>query len=78
MATLPQPEALQPYILHSLAISSTGSIPDSRQLEYNGVKLESGEEQGVVKSVLDSLASKEVCPCSRFVEIFYFLMQGRW
>lgn len=55
---VPTPEALQHIILQNLEAS--GSIPDSRELAYNGRLLQSVEEQGVVRAVLDSLASKEV------------------
>lgn len=56
--SLPTPEALQHIILQSLEAS--GSLSDSRELAYNGRLLQSAEEQGVVRAVLDSLASKEV------------------
>ena len=60
MATpaVPPVEALQSLILSTL--DSDGSIPDSRQLRYNGVPLASSDEQAVVKSALDSLWSREV------------------
>ena len=58
--SVPSSEALQTQLLNTLDSSSSGSIPDTRQLEHNGVKLASSEDQGAVKSVLDSLASKEV------------------
>jgi len=60
MSTLPSAETLQSHVLNALASSPDGSIPDTRQLEYSGAKLGSGEEQAVLKGVLDSLASKEV------------------
>ena len=64
MPPSPSPEALQSHILRTLDASSSGSIPDTRQLEWNGARLQSGEEQGAVKSVLDSLASREVSSCT--------------
>jgi phenylalanyl-tRNA synthetase alpha chain len=54
------PESLQPILLSVLASSPEGKIEDTRELRYDGVNLESAEEQGVVRAVLDSLASKEV------------------
>lgn len=59
-ATMPlsTAEDIQPIILQTLEAS--GSIPDSRELAYNGRLLQSADEQGVVRAVLDSLASKEV------------------
>ena len=60
MSNLPSIEDIQSQILSTLASSSSGSIPDTRQLEHDGVTLQSGEQQAVVKSVLDSLASREV------------------
>lgn len=60
--SLPTPEALQSTILNLLDSSSNGSIEDSREIEYNGTKLNSVEGQEVVKSTLASLRSKEVNP----------------
>lgn len=57
---LPSPEALQSVILDAIHSAPSGSIPDTRILEYNGISLGSGDGQAVVKSALDSLASKEV------------------
>lgn len=56
-------EDIQPIILQTLEAS--GSIPDSRELAYNGRLLQSADEQGVVRAVLDSLASKEVRPINQ-------------
>lgn len=63
--SLPPPEVLQAAILNSLATNANGAIDDSRQITYNGGELRSGEQQGVVKSVLDSLWSKEVSRLSQ-------------
>ena len=55
------PEILQSTILQTLDSDPQGSIDDTRELVYNGVKVGGGgDEQGVVKGVLDSLWSKEV------------------
>lgn len=56
-----QPEQIQTLILQTL--DRDGSILDTRELELNGVKLASTEDQGAIKAVLDSLWSKEVRPC---------------
>ena len=56
-----QPEQIQTLILQTL--DKDGTIPDTRELELNGVKLASTEDQGAIKAVLDSLWSKEVGPC---------------
>lgn len=56
--TTPQPEQIQALVLQTL--DRDGTIPDSRELELNGVKLASGEDQNAIKAVLDSLWSKEV------------------
>lgn len=55
-----QPEQIQSLILQRL--DKDGSIPDTRELELGSVKLASGEDQGAIKAVLDSLWSKEVSP----------------
>ena len=55
-----QPEQIQTLILKTL--DKDGSIPDTRELELNGAKLASTEDQGAIKAVLDSLWSKEVGP----------------
>ena len=60
VTTLPPLEALQSYILSTLAASSSGTVPDSRQLEWNGVHLTTTEQQNAVRGALDSLGSKEV------------------
>jgi hypothetical protein len=57
MAT-PQPEQIQALILQTL--DRDGTISDTRELELNGVKLASGDDQNAIKAVLDSLWSKEV------------------
>lgn len=58
--SVPSPEALQSLVLNTLASSSAGTIPDTRELANNGVKLQSLDAQNAVKSVLASLESKEV------------------
>lgn len=59
----PTPESLQTLILTTLASSSSGSIDDSRDLQTGeGSKLGPVETQLVLKGVLDSLLSREVCP----------------
>lgn len=58
--TAPPPEVLQATILNTLATNSSGDIPDTRELTYNGFKIGGGEVQERVKGVLDSLWSKEV------------------
>jgi hypothetical protein len=57
-SALPQPEALQAIILST--VDKDGSIPDTREIVYNGSKLASAEEQGAIEGVLKSLWSKEV------------------
>lgn len=53
-----QAEQIQALILRTL--DRDGTIPDSRELELNGAKLISGDDQTAIKAVLDSLQSKEV------------------
>ena len=55
-----QLDQIQALILQTL--DRDGSISDTRELELNGSKLASTEDQGAIKSVLDSLMSKEVSP----------------
>jgi hypothetical protein len=62
-SALPQPEALQAIILST--VDKDGSIPDTREIVYNGSKMASAEEQGAVEGVLKSLWSKEVSRESR-------------
>ena len=56
--SLPSAEYLQTTILKSL--DTNGEIPDSREIEWNGVKLRGAEEQNAIRGTLDSLASREV------------------
>ncbi|OWZ33731.1 phenylalanine-tRNA ligase, alpha subunit [Cryptococcus neoformans c45] len=71
--SLPTPEALQHIILQSLEAS--GSLSDSRELAYNGRLLQSAEEQGVVRAVLDSLASKEMVEYKQITTTTYSLTE---
>jgi len=60
MTALPSPEVVQAFILNTLSANPNGTIPDSREISYNGRELRTAEEQAVVKGVLSSLVSKEV------------------
>lgn len=60
MTALPSPEVVQAFILNTLSTNPDGTIPDSREISYNGRELRTAEEQAVVKGVLSSLVSKEV------------------
>lgn len=53
-----QAEQIQALVLQTL--DRDGTIPDSRELELNGAKLATGDDQTAIKAVLDSLLSKEV------------------
>ncbi|CAD6586165.1 MAG: Phenylalanyl-tRNA synthetase, beta subunit, cytoplasmic [Tremellales sp. Tagirdzhanova-0007] len=74
-SSLPTTEALQAAILDSLQSSLSGSIPDTRCLEYNGKSLGSGDGQAVVKSALDSLASKEMIAYSQITTTSHILTE---
>ncbi|WWD00856.1 phenylalanine-tRNA ligase, alpha subunit [Kwoniella sp. B9012] len=56
--SIPSPESIQSLVLQTL--SANGSIPDSRELIVDGRALNTPEDQGAVRGVLDSLQSKEM------------------
>lgn len=72
---LPPPEVLQATILNTLATNADGGISDTRTLTYNGQELRSGEEQGAVKGVLDSLWSKEVSRHITYIQTIQDLLR---
>lgn len=57
---LPTVEEVQSTILKTLDASPSGTVEDSQKLSVGSTSLSSQEAQGVVKSALFSLQSKEV------------------
>lgn len=57
---LPTVEETQSAILKALDASPSGAVEDSQKLSVGSTSLSSQEGQGVVKSALFSLQSKEV------------------
>ncbi|WWC68180.1 phenylalanine-tRNA ligase, alpha subunit [Kwoniella pini CBS 10737] len=54
----PTPESIQSLILQTLSTSNT--IPDSRELSIDGQTLNTSEDQNAIRGVLDSLQRKEM------------------